>query len=169
MDTTNRSLSTQLDTIKAKLEVLEDDRNFLVRQLKAAQEKAETARLTESAAAKERENVNENGNNASSATGGNGGIKGLNTVELLKSLRKTITESNDTNQSTSSHYLPPIGDSPRMNIGDEGNDMPLSGKSLLKKKEVEAVQKAMASDRKQLELMAREVQSAGTSCLTFTI
>jgi hypothetical protein len=130
--------------------VLEDDRNFLVRQLKASQEKAEQARIE---ASKVKPEVNKSGSTP-------GSVKGLNTVELLKSLRKTINESNDHPQGNkTSGSLPPIGgESPRVNLLPPGEDMGLSNKSMSKKKEVESVQKAIASDRKQLELMAREVQ-----------
>jgi hypothetical protein len=135
LDAGNSQLAKDLEALRSKLEVLEDDRNFLVRQMKKGHSKPARSPRPEQ----------------DSGQPGSPQKQHRGTPELLKTLNTPVSQ-----------HLPPIGGAAgKTKAGvlasseeQQGQDRALS-KGL--RRELQGLKAALGIERRQLETMSREV------------
>ena len=161
LDAGNANLSASLEATRAKLEVLEDDRNFVVRALRKAA--AASRKLAASEKPANGQDGNEGGLYALSVE--DGSVESMDTSELLQNLQ-AATEDKE------SLFLPSIGNrssrerSPRAASanpnggGGEVDDEEVDEAAIVEALRVELkhLKKAGRYEQKALEIATREVQ-----------
>jgi len=157
LDAGNANLSASLEATRAKLEVLEDDRNFVVRALRKAA--AASRKLAPSEKPANGRDGNEGGLYALSVE--DGSVESMDTSELLQNLQAATEDKEPL-------FLPSIGNrssgerSPRVastnpNGGDEEVDEAAIVEAL--RNELKHLKKSGRNEQKALEKATREVQA----------
>jgi len=137
LDAGNSQLSKDLETIRSKLEVLEDDRNFLVRQMKGHRKMQRSPRpendATRPGSPKKQEQARH---------------------ELLKTLGREAEETKQRQQ----QQLPPIGKSAQTEeLAMENFEQRERASAKGIRRKLQGVKAALGIERRQLETMSREV------------